>query len=130
MVGASGFEPPPSWSRTMNPRLINNLAVGTTVAHTLLVSNYLRHIWNRDTRNREQGFYVWGGHSIGHSARDRQRSDTLTFQAVSRLLRPGGRDRGDVAGCAVGRALVLNLGGVRSRRVEIGGCSYVDGNTA
>jgi hypothetical protein len=44
LVGASGFEPPASWSRTMNPRRINNLHMGTTVvcgSYTLLVSNTL-----------------------------------------------------------------------------------------
>ena len=32
MVGASGFEPPTSWSRTKNLRKFNNLAVGIAVA--------------------------------------------------------------------------------------------------
>ena len=32
LVGASGFEPPTSWSRTMISRRIHNLEVGTTIA--------------------------------------------------------------------------------------------------
>jgi len=33
MVGARGFEPPASWTRTRNQRIIYNLAVGTVVIH-------------------------------------------------------------------------------------------------
>jgi hypothetical protein len=33
MVGASGFEPPTSWSRTNDPRNISNLEVLPTIAH-------------------------------------------------------------------------------------------------
>jgi len=33
LVGASGFEPPASWSRTRNQRIISNLAVGTLIYH-------------------------------------------------------------------------------------------------
>ena len=33
MVGASGFEPPTSWSRTNGPRNISNLEVLPTIAH-------------------------------------------------------------------------------------------------
>ena len=46
LVGAEGFEPSTSWSRTMKPLRISILAVGARVAldsHTLLVSNGLRH---------------------------------------------------------------------------------------
>jgi hypothetical protein len=32
MAGASGFEPPASWPRTMIPRRIHSLALGTTIA--------------------------------------------------------------------------------------------------
>ena len=33
MVGASGFEPPASWSRTMNQRIFIDLALGTIVVN-------------------------------------------------------------------------------------------------
>ena len=32
LVGASGFEPPTSWSRTKNSRKFNNIAVGVVIA--------------------------------------------------------------------------------------------------
>ena len=33
MVGARGFEPPASWSRTTKEKEINNLQVGTPIRH-------------------------------------------------------------------------------------------------
>jgi hypothetical protein len=43
MVGASGFEPPASWSRTMNRRIICNLAVGTVVIHRCALLLVIKH---------------------------------------------------------------------------------------
>lgn len=40
LVGASGFEPLTSWSRTMNPRRINSLAMGTQGMRCLARSCY------------------------------------------------------------------------------------------
>ena len=70
LVGASGFEPPTSWSRTINPRNIKDLAVAQQLCAGLRYVASLQRLpglLEVGTGNRGQGFYVWGGHKNGHS---------------------------------------------------------------
>jgi hypothetical protein len=66
LVGARGFEPPTSWSRTRKTLKMNDLAVGVGIAtgcDRFFPCNDLR----RERTNRSQPGYAQGGHSIGHS---------------------------------------------------------------
>jgi hypothetical protein len=70
LVGASGFEPPTSWSRTINPRTIKDLAAAQQFCVGLRYVASLQRLGGipRDgTGNLGQRFYAWGGHKNGHS---------------------------------------------------------------
>lgn len=70
LVGAEGFGRSTSWSRTMKPRRINNLEIGTVVtsdSQLLLVSNDLRHLETGTLAISSNGSMWGGGHSIGHN---------------------------------------------------------------
>jgi hypothetical protein len=72
MVGASGFEPPTSWSRTINQRIIKDLAVAQQYCAWLRYVASLQRLPGlprAGTGNRGQRFYAWGGHKNGHSFR-------------------------------------------------------------
>ena len=72
MVGASGFEPPTSWSRTINQRIIKDLAVAQQYCAWLRYVASLQRLQGlprAGTGNRGQRFYAWGGHKNGHSFR-------------------------------------------------------------
>src|ERR1035437_618172 len=50
MVGARGFEPPASWSRTTNTRIFKHLAVGTAVVKYCALLRVIK--WFRQARVR------------------------------------------------------------------------------
>jgi hypothetical protein len=70
LVGASGFEPPASWSRTINPRDIKDLeTTQQSCAGLRYVASLQRlpGLPRAGARNRGQRIYAWGGHKNGHS---------------------------------------------------------------
>jgi hypothetical protein len=74
MVGASGFEPPASWSRTINPRNIKDLAEAQRFCAALRYVASLQRLAGLPrggTGCGGQRFYAWGGHKNGHSFSER-----------------------------------------------------------
>jgi hypothetical protein len=66
VVGASGFEPPTSWSRTRKIPRINNLEVGIVIASDCYRFRCCNDL-HRKRPNRSQCIYAQGRHSFGHS---------------------------------------------------------------